>query len=768
MAESVINRIAAGEIIVAPANALKEMLENCIDAKATQIQVAVKDGGLKLLQITDNGSGIMKDDLPILCQRFTTSKLAAFEDLQSISTYGFRGEALASISHISHFRVITKTKDSSCAWKCQYSQGKLVPTKPGDSPDAKPVAGKNGTQITVENLFYNFPSRLKSLRSTNEEYLKILDVVQKYAIHTPGVGFVVKKVGESHSAINIRDSLNIKEKIRLIYGSDVSNNLICIESSEEVHGLRSFSGQISNLNYYNNKKSHILFFINNRLVNCDPLKRAILNIYSIFLPKGTKPFIYLNLQINPKQMDVNIHPTKKEVRFLNEEEIISTISNRIQDELSKIDDTRTFRTEMILPKMDFSKNTVEQPLTKKQKLNISSTAKLGNLSQFAFSSKPRSHESKLVRVDASQKDITTFLKPLQASQNPYGDSPSQPHTPDFASQVLSERTDLEVATQKGESTTTDQIITSETDPKIFKNKVLAVPGEIKKLPVESADGIGLACESIFDKDGYTFVANKRVNVSLDTILELREDVEKHVNKPLTDLFSNFVFVGIVQYSTRLLTLQHEINLYLVDYGKLFYNMFYQIGLSEFSNFGKIYLKDQIFVKDCMELILLELPEVNNNVSEEINQNGFIHTSIKKLVMMKEMLEEYFNIVIDSSDDSSNPKIVAIPMYLKNHIPSLNKLPILIFKLATKIDFTDEKTCLDGILKELALFYVPDVVPEYDEVMNEDEPLEMTEYIKQVVFLLTIVKKRLLATDDMLNSIVEIANLPALYKCFERC
>jgi DNA mismatch repair protein MLH1 len=163
----VVNKIAAGEIIVAPMHALKELIENSVDAGSTSIEILVKDGGLKLLQITDNGHGIdvsvcperkvynaytletQTDDLPILCERFTTSKLKEFEDLTSIGTYGFRGEALASISHIAHLTVTTKTANSSCAWRAQYSDGKLVPAKPGQNAKPKPTAGRGGTQITV-------------------------------------------------------------------------------------------------------------------------------------------------------------------------------------------------------------------------------------------------------------------------------------------------------------------------------------------------------------------------------------------------------------------------------------------------------------------------------------------------------------------------------------------------------------------------------------------------------------------------------------------
>ncbi|KAI1034100.1 hypothetical protein LB505_003126 [Fusarium chuoi] len=391
---NVVNKIAAGEIIVAPVHALKELIENAVDAGATSLDVLAKDGGLKLLQITDNGCGIQKEDLAILCERHTTSKITSFEDLAAIATYGFRGEALASISHIAHLSVTTKTKDSDLAWRAHYLDGKLTPAKPGQSAEPKGVAGRPGTQITVEDLFYNIPTRRRAFRSPADEFNKIIDMVGRYAVHCKGVGFACKKAGEASTNLSIQVQATVIDRIRQIHGSAVANELLEFSVAEDRWGFKA-EGFTTNANY-SVKKTTLLLFINHRCVESTHIKKAIEQTYANFLPKNGHPFIYLSLEIEPARVDVNVHPTKREVHFLNEDEIIQSICEHIESKLAAVDTSRTFMTQTLLPGAKVIDSTPQ-------------TESDGTPSRRTPASKKRRYSNDLVRTDTTERKITSMF-----------------------------------------------------------------------------------------------------------------------------------------------------------------------------------------------------------------------------------------------------------------------------------------------------------------------------------------------------------------------
>lgn len=322
--QQVVNQIAAGEVIHRPSSALKEMLENSLDAGATSITVLAKGGGIKLLQIQDNGHGILRDDFGRVCERFATSKLAEYADLASIETFGFRGEALASISHVAHVTITSMVDGSPCAYRACYADGSLVPAKPGETAEPKPCAGTKGTAIVVEDMFYNVAARRNAMKSAGEEYGKLLTIVQSYAIDNPGVSLTCRKSGEGGADLHTLREHSSADAVRLIYGSALAKETIAVEGEEAELGLR-VRGLASNANYSSKRLTFVLF-INKRLVESVAIRRAIEETYAAYLPKGGHPFVYLSLRLPPAALDVNVHPTKREVKFLEQEQVGSAVT----------------------------------------------------------------------------------------------------------------------------------------------------------------------------------------------------------------------------------------------------------------------------------------------------------------------------------------------------------------------------------------------------------------------------------------------------------
>ncbi|KAJ0977302.1 hypothetical protein J5N97_012776 [Dioscorea zingiberensis] len=339
--ESVVNRIAAGEVVQRPSSAVKELVENSLDAGATSISVVVKDGGLKLIQVSDNGHGIRHEDLPILCERHTTSKLSTFEDLQTIKSMGFRGEALASMTYVGHVTVTTITEGQLHGYRVSYRDGVM-------EHEPRPCAAVKGTQIMVENLFYNMIARRKNLQNSNDDYPKIVDLISRFAIHYINVSFSCRKHGAKRADVHTVSAISSLEAIRNVYGVTVARDLMEITLSDDnpARSVFNMNGFISNANYIA-KKTTMVLFINDRLVECTALKRAIEVVYSATLPKASKPFIYMSIKLPPEHVDVNIHPTKREVSLLNQESIVDSIQNAIESKLMSSNTTRTFLSQAV-------------------------------------------------------------------------------------------------------------------------------------------------------------------------------------------------------------------------------------------------------------------------------------------------------------------------------------------------------------------------------------------------------------------------------------
>ena len=317
-----INKIAAGEVIERPASVVKEMVENSIDAGAKNITVEIKNGGISLIKITDDGHGISQDDMEIAFERHATSKIRKAEDLEEIRTMGFRGEALASIAAISKVEMISKKQDTDMAYKIVVEGGKTL--------EFTEAARSVGTTITVQNLFYNTPVRYKFLKKDYTEAGYIEDAVTRIALINRDVA--IKLISNGKTVVQTNGNGDLKTVIYSIYGKDVAAEIIEVNYTYEDMKV---TGVIGKPVIARGNRGNQLFFLNGRYIKDKNLTAAADQAYKGMIPVGRYGFIVLNLEINPKLVDVNVHPAKLEVRFEEETKVFKAIYHAIKTNLAK-------------------------------------------------------------------------------------------------------------------------------------------------------------------------------------------------------------------------------------------------------------------------------------------------------------------------------------------------------------------------------------------------------------------------------------------------
>ena len=315
-----IEKIAAGEVILRPESIVKEAVENSIDAGANTIIVDIMAGGKSYIRITDNGSGIAKEDLKNAFKKHYTSKIIDFNDIYRLTTRGFRGEALNSIQNVSSVNLISKTKDSDIANSINYDYGEFK--------SMEIAAGNVGTTLIAKDLFKNMPVRLNMLASDKTEENRIRYLMERFSICNPDISF--KLIANSRVLLNTSGSSDLKETIFELYGLDIVNDLIEINNDDKY----KLSGFVGNNRIYRNNKVHQMFFINGRLVDNPELYKIVENAYNNKLPAGKRPIFFLFLDIAADEIDVNIHPTKKYISFIYEEEVLDFIYNNIVNALA--------------------------------------------------------------------------------------------------------------------------------------------------------------------------------------------------------------------------------------------------------------------------------------------------------------------------------------------------------------------------------------------------------------------------------------------------
>ncbi|KAK9066815.1 hypothetical protein SSX86_014138 [Deinandra increscens subsp. villosa] len=722
--ESVVNRIAAGEVIQRPVSAVKELVENSLDAGSTSINVSVKDGGIKFIQVSDDGHGIRYEDLPILCERHTTSKLSAFEDLQSIKSMGFRGEALASMTYVAHVTVTTITSGQLHGYRVSYRDGVM-------EHEPRACAAVKGTQIVIENLFYNMIARRKSLTSSADDYPKIVDLLSRFAIHH-------KNHGASTADVHTVAMSSRLDAIRSVYGVSVARNLIKVEASDANSSSSIFEmdGFISDPNY-SAKKTTMVLFINGlylelyvfssvlnrrnnkrirrnndkgkhtllffflvsffscfaeRLVDCTALKRAIEIVYAATLPKASKPFIYMSIMLPPDHVDVNVHPTKREVSLLNQEVIIERIQSTIELKLRNFNESSTYQEQQAVGSSSASKVAAN-------KVSPINTSTSGSQKVLAY---------KMVRTDL---------------QDPSG-------------------------------------------------RLHAYMQVKPSRHLEKSCGLNSMRSSIRQR------RNPKETADLTSVQELINEVEHGCHSGLLDIVRNCTYVGMADDVFALL--QHNTHLYLANVVNLSKELMYQLVLQRFGYFNAIQLSDLV---PLQELIMLALKEEDPDPEGPENDDlkvKIAEMNVKLLTEKTEMLDEYFGIHVDPQGNLSR-----LPVILDQHTPDMDRVPEFALCLGNDVVWNDERICFQTIAAALGNFYAmhPPLLPnpsgdnsdfynkEIDEelISEAENAWAQREWsIQHVLFPSMRLFFKPPTSMAANGTFVQVASLEKLYKVFERC
>ena len=324
LSEDLQNKISAGEVVERPASVVKELIENSLDAGASEISIVIEKGGHNTIQVRDNGSGISSDDLPSAIKRFHTSKIETVSDLFSIETLGFRGEALASIASISEMSIISSNGDGT---------GAELPIVNGNPGEVQPAANIGGTEITIRNLFYNTPARKKFLKTPRTELRKIVDVVRCFGLAFPDIEF--RLIADNRDVFHTQ-SESLEERIDNLLDPTYSRNLLPLNITK---GDYILSGFIGNLNLVRSRPGEQYLFLNRRFIKDRLLNRAVYNAYESLIKRGEYPFFVVNLIIPGDQVDVNVHPTKTEVRFKDEWRLFHLLKSEVGNSLGSILET---------------------------------------------------------------------------------------------------------------------------------------------------------------------------------------------------------------------------------------------------------------------------------------------------------------------------------------------------------------------------------------------------------------------------------------------
>lgn len=628
----------------------------------------------------------------IVCQRFTTSKLQAFEDLESIATYGFRGEALASISHIAHVTITSRTPKAPCAFMGRYADGAMVTAAGAPASKPTPCAGNTGTTVTVEDMFYNVPTRLRALRSASDEYRRILDVVQRYAVHAAarGAAFSCKKRGGAAADVLTLPDSTTKQAIGALYGAPIAGALMNVaitsdasQGSQDEAPVFTAKG-LATQGTFSTKTFTLILFINHRLVSCPSIKRAIEAAYVEYLPKRRHPFVYLSLELPPATVDVNVHPTKREVHFLHEDAIVAALFDHFRGLLAGGNASRSFATQSALP---FTGTALPGSTPADTSADTSS---LSTATPVAPSHK--------VRVDSREQRLDDFFTQTAPDTQRGADQPARGAA---GSHHTAHASGCGCASEGGGKydfvATYVEASVNNTDPALAAAKA-ASPGRVggsKRPPPAGHDSVVATRSAKRCRPAYMKA------VELASVQALLKDIARDTHRELHAALRHHAFVGVVDAHHSLL--QAGTKLLLVAHTTLAQEMFYQQAIRLFSNNISFALQPAPSVRRLLRRALADptLVQAPAAPPASLAQQGEA-----LLLQHAPMLAEYFGLHIGKppGDEAADVVVLALPRLADGHTPEPRSLPGLLADLVWKVDWSEELPCLKGVATALGKAY----------------------------------------------------------------
>jgi DNA mismatch repair protein MLH1 len=686
--------------------------------------------------------------LPLLCERHTTSKIRGFEDLAACSTFGFRGEALSSMSFVSHLSVTTMPAGAPCALHAEYADGVLV-------GPAKATAGVPGTTVAVADLFYNVVTRRKALRGASEEYARVLDVVQRYALLRTEVAFTVRKQGAPRHDLHVSPSSGIVDRVRAVFGADLARSLVPF-AAEAGQGGNADSDRpcfrcdgFASGPAHSVKRSTFILFINGRLVDCGLLRRALEGAASAVLPRDASAWLFVAITMPASHVDVNIHPTKAEVAFLHADQLAAAAAVSLQQALESANGERAFvpgAATQPAPGGGGGGGAPVPPMQgTQQRLVFSQGGATQQQPQLQPGDEPAGTQReraggdhKLVRTDAKAGKLDAFVRRVGGR-----------------GQLMLGRTDGDAARPPGDDDDSD-VDMAAADEDEEDAAMDAVRAEVRAR--RAADPHQPPAPTA----GWPVPrAPSPPPCDLTSVCELLAECDDGAHAGLTDVFRRHTYVGLAH--PRLALLQHGTRLYIVHVPRVSTALMRQLVLRRFGR------HEAISVVPPAPVVPLLLDAVRadaeSTAAGSVPDDGAAETLGQVLLEMGPMLQEYFALhIIADPDIEGGIALRTLPELVPGHTPDANALPELLLRLANQTCWTEEKPCFSDVADHLARCYAW----RAHAGAAEQEAARHAWSVENVLFPALRSHFRPPAAFATDGTVLQVACLEQLYRVFERC